>query len=121
MWPVAVAVAFAAGAGVLIEKGILVGGAFCAAVAAFIFLAFVRAQRRIAAALSGWFEVKISAGQLPLMNPKRFDAWRERAGLHHGQAERREGQYSLEPLRLKYTHNWGPIHWSGRGRRDPGQ
>jgi hypothetical protein len=77
MWPVAVV--FAGGAGVLVEKGILVGGAVCAASAACIFVAFVRAQRRIAGALSRWFGVKIKG--LPKMNPKRFDAWCDERGL----------------------------------------
>jgi hypothetical protein len=69
----------AGGAGVLVEKGILVGGAVCAALAAAIIVAFVRAQRKLAATLSCWFGVKVKG--LPKMNPKRFDAWCEERGL----------------------------------------
>jgi hypothetical protein len=46
------------------------------------FAIFVRTQRKLAAALSEWFGVKITGGRLPKMNPKRFDAWREERGLH---------------------------------------
>jgi hypothetical protein len=79
MYPVAVV--FAAGASVLIGNGILadVGGAVLAAAATSILVAFVRAQKRIAAALSRWFGVKIKG--LPKMNPKRFDAWCQERGL----------------------------------------
>lgn len=90
---------------------VLVAGAVSA------FAIFLRTQRRLAAALSQWFGVRISAGQLPLMNPKRFDAWCERAGLH-GQAERLDDTQQLQPLKLKYDHKWGPIRWSA-GRRGP--
>lgn len=80
---------------------------------------FINCQRRIAAELSEWFGVNISAGQLPLMNPKRFDTWRERVGL--SRPERPSSPQQLEPLRLKYDHKWGPIRWSRSARRDPGQ
>jgi hypothetical protein len=49
------------------------------AVSAFIF--FLHSQRQFAAALSEWYGVNIGAGQLPLMNPTRFDAWCEKRGL----------------------------------------
>jgi hypothetical protein len=81
---------------------------------------FISCQRKIAAAVSEWFGVRITAGQLPPMNPKRFDAWRERVQLE-GQARRPNGSQGLEPLRLKYDHKWGPIRWSSSARRDSGQ
>jgi hypothetical protein len=56
-------------------------GAALVAAAVGILLAFVRIQRRLAAALSRWFGVTITSGQLPLMNPRRFDAWCEKRGL----------------------------------------
>ena len=46
-------------------------------------LTFLQGQRKVAAALSRWFEVKITAGQLPVMNPDRFDAWSKKRGLSH--------------------------------------
>jgi hypothetical protein len=93
MWPVALV--FAGGAGVLVEKGILVGGAVCAALAAYIFVAFVRAQRRIAAALSRWFGVKIKG--LPKMNPERFDAWCQERDLRPPDQQRANEQ-TVHPL-----------------------
>jgi hypothetical protein len=89
------------------------------AVAAWCVAAFIRGQRRLAAAMSDWFGVTISAGQLPLMNPKRFDVWCERTRLD-GQAEQ-PGATPRRPLKLKYDHKWGPIRWSVRPRRDPDQ
>jgi hypothetical protein len=91
-------------------------GVLLAAVVLGYIAALIRALRRLAAALSEWFGVKIGAGQLPLMNRKRFDVWCERAGL--SQAEHPDGT-PLQPLILKYDHKWGPIRWSGPGRRDP--
>ena len=35
----------------------------------------INGQKRLAAALSRWFGVRIKSGQLPPMNPKRFDSW----------------------------------------------
>jgi hypothetical protein len=46
-----------------------------------VVVSFIRGQRRLALALSRWFGVWITAGQLPPMSTKRFDAWRERRGL----------------------------------------
>jgi hypothetical protein len=108
--------------GVLIGTSTLddVLGIALLAVAAWYVASFIYAQRRLAAALSQWFGVKISAGQLPLMYPKRFDTWCERVQLH-GQAEQPDNTQRLEPLRLKYDHKWGPIRWSRSARRDPGQ
>jgi hypothetical protein len=95
-------------------------GVLLAAVVVGCIAAFISAQRRLATALSEWFGVKISAGQLPLMNPKRFDTWCERVQLD-SQAEQADGTQGLEPLRLEYDHKWGPIRWSGSARRDPGK
>jgi proteasome assembly chaperone (PAC2) family protein len=92
-------------------------GVLLAAVVVGYLAAFIRAQRRLATAMSEWFGVKISAGQLPLMNVKRFDAWCERVQLI-GQAKQSDGTQRLEPLRLKYDHKWGPIRWSSRAERD---
>lgn len=72
---------FAIAAGLLIGTGTLndvIGVALAAAVAGY-FVMFINAQRRIAAAMSDWFGVKIKG--LPKMNPKRFDAWCEERGL----------------------------------------
>jgi hypothetical protein len=95
-------------------------GVLLATVVVGYLAAFIDAQRRVAAALSQWFGVKISAGQLPLMNQKRFDTWCKRVQLD-GHAEQPDGTQGLEPLRLKYDHKWGPIRWSRSARRDPGQ
>jgi hypothetical protein len=43
---------------------------------------FLRSQRKLAAALSDRFGVKITAGQIPPMSPRRFDTWCEKRGLH---------------------------------------
>jgi hypothetical protein len=71
----------AGAAGVLIGTSTLgdVLGAVLAAVVAWYLAAFIHAQRRLAAALSEWFGVKIKG--LPKMNPKRFDAWCQERGL----------------------------------------
>jgi hypothetical protein len=74
---------FAAGAGLLIGTGVLhdvIGGVLAAMAAAYLVI-FIRAQVRIAAALSEWYGVKIRG--IPVMNPKRFDEWRQARGLHH--------------------------------------
>jgi hypothetical protein len=42
---------------------------------------FIRTQRRIAAAMSDWFGVKVKG--LPLMNTKDFDAFCRKRGLSH--------------------------------------
>jgi hypothetical protein len=74
---------FAIAAGLLIGTGTLddVIGATSAAVVIVYIALFIRAQVRIAAALSEWYGVKIRG--LPKMNPKRFDSWCEARGLHH--------------------------------------
>jgi hypothetical protein len=75
---------FVAGAaGLLIGTSTLgdVLGAALAAVVAWRLAAFIRAQVRIAAALSEWYGVKIRG--IPVMNPKRFDEWRQARDLHH--------------------------------------
>jgi hypothetical protein len=79
---------FAIAAGLLIGTGTLndVIGAVLVVIAACYFAMFIRAQRRIAAAMSRWFGVRIKG--LPKMNPKRFDAWAEERGLRR-QDERR--------------------------------
>ncbi len=72
-------------AGILIGTGTVndvIGGILAVAAAGYIVM-FINAQRKIAAALSDWFGVKITGGQLPKMNPKRFDAWCQERGLHH--------------------------------------
>lgn len=55
-----------------LDKGIGVVLVVCAAVT---LLAFARAQQQLAVALSRWFGVKLKAGNLPPMSPRRFDAW----------------------------------------------
>ena len=72
---------FAIAAGLLIGTGTLddlIGVVLVAVVVAY-FVMYISAQRRIAAAMSDWFGVKIKG--LPKMNPKRFDAWCEKRGL----------------------------------------
>ncbi len=72
---------FAGGAGLLIGTGTVndvIGVALAAVVVGYLVM-FIDAQRRIAAAMSDWFGVKIKG--LPKMNPKRFDAWCEERGL----------------------------------------
>ena len=83
---------FAAGAGLLIGTSILgdVIGAILAAMVAVYIAMFIRAQMRIAAALSEWYGVKIRG--IPVMNPKRFDEWRQARGLHHPSEQIRSEQ-----------------------------
>jgi hypothetical protein len=75
----------AVAAGVLFAVGGLgnLVGAVLMVVVAGCCVMFVRAQIRLAAAMSEWFGVKIRGGQVPKMNPKRFDVWCEARGLHH--------------------------------------
>jgi hypothetical protein len=83
---------FAVAAGLLIGTGTLgdvIGVASAAVVVVYLTL-FIRAQVRIAAALSEWYGVKIRG--LPKMNPKRFDAWRDARGLHHPGEQVASGQ-----------------------------
>jgi hypothetical protein len=83
-----------AAAGLLIGTGTVndLIGAALASMAAGIVVAFLRAQRRIAAALSRWFGVKITGGRLPKMNPKRFDAWCQERGLRHSDEQIGSGE-----------------------------
>jgi hypothetical protein len=72
---------FAVAAGMLIGTstlGDLLGGALAAVVVA-VYVSFIRAQKRLAAALSRWFGVKIRG--IPKMNPKRFDVWCQERGF----------------------------------------
>jgi hypothetical protein len=90
---------FAVGAGLLIGTGVrndMIGVALAAVVAVYIVM-FIRAQRRIAAAMSDWFGVKIKG--LPRMNTKRFDDWREKCGLRTPDERLRDSQteQSLNP------------------------
>lgn len=74
----------AVAAGVLFAVGGLgdLLGAMLMVVVAGCCAMFVRAQMRLAAAMSEWFGVKIRGGQIPKMNPKRFDVWCEARDLH---------------------------------------
>jgi hypothetical protein len=67
--------------------GDLLGTMLVVALAVSIAL-FIRAQMKLASAMSEWFGVKIRGGQIPKMNQIRFDTWCEARGLHHpsGQA-----------------------------------
>jgi hypothetical protein len=42
---------------------------------------FINCQRRLGAAVSEWFGVRITGGGLPKMYPKRFDEWCDERGL----------------------------------------
>jgi hypothetical protein len=80
---IGMALPFVAGAaGLLIGTSTLgdVLGAALAAVTAWRLAAFIYAQVRIAAALSEWYGVKIRG--IPVMNPRRFDEFAEKRGLH---------------------------------------
>lgn len=88
-------------AGVLFAVGGLGNllGAILMVVVAGCCAMFVRAQMRLAAAMSEWFGVKIRGGQIPKMNPTRFDTWCDARGLHHpgGQVGGTEGS---EPSKM---------------------
>lgn len=89
---------FAIAAGLLIGTGTvndLIGVALAAVVVVYLVM-FINAQRRIAAAMSDWFGVKIKG--LPKMNPKRFDTWCEQRGLRQPD-ERTNGSVSAGPSR----------------------
>jgi len=53
----------------------------CSAVVICYLVKFINGGKRLAAALSRRFGVRIKWGQLPAMNPKRFDSWSEKRGL----------------------------------------
>jgi hypothetical protein len=74
---------FAGAAGLLIGTGTLndIIGVALVAIGASPIVMFIRAQKRIAAAMTEWYGVKIKG--LPKMNTKRFDDWREKRGLRH--------------------------------------
>jgi hypothetical protein len=83
---------FAIAAGLLIGTGTvndLIGVALAAVVVGY-FVMYIDAQRRIAAAMSDWFGVKIKG--LPKMNPKRFDAWCQERGLRQPEDRHASGQ-----------------------------
>jgi hypothetical protein len=46
-----------------------------------LFVVYIRRKGRLATALSLWFGTKIRSGELPVMNPGRFDTWCEKRGL----------------------------------------
>lgn len=84
---------FAVAAGLLIGTGVLddVIGVVLAAAAGTYIVMFIRAQMRIVAALSEWYGVKIRG--IPVMNPKRFDEWRQARGLRHPGEQVASGQH----------------------------
>jgi hypothetical protein len=45
------------------------------------FAVLIRSRMRLAAAISQWFGIKIGSRELPNMNAKQFDAWRQRRNL----------------------------------------
>jgi hypothetical protein len=73
---------FAGVAGLLIGTSTLGDflGVVLAVVVAICIAEFIRSQRRLAAAMSRWFGVKIRG--VPRMNTKRFDDWAQKRGLH---------------------------------------
>jgi len=81
--PAAVVLAIAGGAALagstIISK--IVGVVLCAGAIGGL-ATFFRCQRRLGAAISAWFGVKITGPGLPKMYPKRFDGWCEERGLH---------------------------------------
>jgi hypothetical protein len=113
---------FASGAGIALAGNFLdkVLGALFIVGAVASLATFINCRRRIAAALSEWFGVRIVSAQMPLMNPVRFDAWRERMRLvgRDGRTEGTQTSTTIEPLKLKYDHKLGPIRWSRRAERD---
>jgi hypothetical protein len=88
---------FAVAAGVLIGTstlGDLLGGVLVLVVVV-VYVSFLRAQKRLAAALSRWFGVKIKG--IPKMNPKRFDAWCQERGLCKRDEQLASGQMAQSP------------------------
>jgi hypothetical protein len=85
---------FAVGAGLLIGTSTLndVIGVALATIGVSYIVMFFNAQRRLAAAMSDWFGVKIKGWQLPRMIPERFDAWCQARGLHHPGEQVASGQ-----------------------------
>jgi hypothetical protein len=89
---------FAVAAGLLFGNGMLddLLAVVCSAVAISLLVALINGQKRLAAALSRWFGVKITAGQLPPMNSGRFDTWCEKRELR-APDERTSGSVSELP------------------------
>jgi hypothetical protein len=88
---------FAGGAGLLIGTGPVndvIGVALAGVVVGYLVM-FVNSQRRIAAAMSDWFGVKIKG--LPKMNPKRFDAWCEERDLQQPGDHLAGGRHERHP------------------------
>jgi hypothetical protein len=80
--PLAICV-LAAGAGLAFGGNTvndLVGAALVVAIIGLSTM-FVRSKRRIAAALSRRYGLRIGTSELPVMTPRRFDAWRDRRDL----------------------------------------
>jgi hypothetical protein len=109
---------FCGAAGLVFGKGTLYDllSVALVAVAVRVFVAFLRSQRRFAEALSYWFGVRIQAGQLPIMNPSRFDAWREKRGLRSpgGRTNGPVGRVPLESMTLmRWDFPAPPGLWPG--------
>ena len=84
---------FAVAAGLLIGTstlGDLVGGVLAA-----VYVSFIRAQRRLAVALSRWFGVEIKG--IPKMKLKRFDAWCQERGLRKRDEQLASSQVEQSP------------------------
>jgi hypothetical protein len=88
---------FAAGASLLIGNGTLediIGIAMAAVVVVYLVM-FIDAQRRLAAAMSDWFGVKIKG--TPKMTPRRFDTWSQARGLHRPTDSLTSGEKGRHP------------------------
>jgi choline-glycine betaine transporter len=83
---------FAVAAGLLIGTGTVddvLGFASATVVAVYVAM-FIHAQVRIATALSEWYGVKVRG--IPVMNPRRFDEFAEKRGLHRPDENAASGQ-----------------------------
>jgi hypothetical protein len=102
-WPGVVLLGIGAGFAFRGDTAAKLLGVVLVAVAASLWLAWGRAQRRLAAAVSRWFGVKITARQLPPMRQRTFDAWCERHELAH---DRRPGADSEERVEPDVLMTW---------------
>ena len=88
---------FVVGASLLIGNGTLddIIGVALASVFVVYIVMFIGAQRRIAAVMSDWFGVKIKG--IPMMTPKKFDAWSQARGLQRPADRLANGEKEQHP------------------------
>ncbi len=96
VWFRPLATVLAAGAGASFAGGGPIAdvvGWMCTVGAAACCVVYIRAQRRTAAAIRAWFAVT-DMRLLPLMDPERFDRWRQANGYRTPEERTADGQFN---------------------------